>query len=344
MSKKHLKIVNAYVLIIILINGYLLSSQLRSDWGHRPDLDFSKSFANEIVNNMQNLAEMLGVEERSNVKQALAQLHYDVYLVANRNELAPIVQNDATNARNLIISEYIKFSAEQALLVLNNAQEVHRTNTKTVLNILPLPEGGFTVAQPHILSAVTIDELSQVPTIFSFDYFRNLYESYRSLAAVQVEIEGGTARVSTPQNDQDTIRYWEREIQNLRNAYGQISQAAGFSEISGPGISISIHDRLFSIEAIELRRIAGEIFSAGATAITIGGQRLSVNSYIVDTQDGVSIDGVLIDTNPVIIEAIGDQNTLVSGIDLLFSVVMPNMFYINTELHERITLPARTNQ
>ena len=345
MDKRNVTIIKVYVLVLISINIFLLISQFNiSDWGKRPDLDFSKDFANEIVSNMQGLATMLGVEERVNVKHALAQLHYDVYLVGNRSELAAIVQSDASDARDLIVSEYVNSSGEQVLLILNDAQEVQRINSRTIIAIEPLAEGGLIVQEPHNLSEETMLKLSNVPTLFHFEYFRNLFESYRSLSSFQVEVEAGTAQLSTPNLDQDTIRYWEKEIQTMRNEYGRISQNAGFADISGTGISLSLYDMIYNVEAVDLRRVVGELYSAGATAISVGGHRLAVNSYIVDVSQGISIDGMIIDTNPVLIQVIGDPPTLTSGIDLLFSVTMRNMFYVDTKIHDRIVLPAKTIQ
>jgi uncharacterized protein YlxW (UPF0749 family) len=119
---------------------------------------------------------------------------------------------------------------------------------------------------------------------------------------------------------------------------------AGFAEISGPGVTITIYDKLFSVSAVDLRKIVGELFSAGASAISVAGHRLAVNSYIVDTDEGINIDGFIISSNPVVIEALGDHQTIISGIDLLFSVDMKNMFYVTTDIHDRLVLPAQISQ
>jgi uncharacterized protein YlxW (UPF0749 family) len=98
------------------------------------------------------------------------------------------------------------------------------------------------------------------------------------------------------------------------------------------------------MEAGDLRRIVSEIYSAGATAISINGQRLAVNSFILDEDAGICIDGTLIDTNPVEIQALGDPQTLFTGIDLLFSVVFKDMFYVSMESHEDLILPGKVIQ
>jgi len=345
MDKRNMNILQAFVVFIIVVNIVLLASQINfSDLGYKPNLIFSKDFANDIVRSMQDLAKSFGIEERTTVKQALARLHYDVYLVGNRAELATIIQNNASDARDLIISEYVKTSGEQVLIVLNNDQQVQQTNSRIVIIVEPLPSGGYSVQDPHNLSEGTVTQLTQVPTLFSSDNFRQYFESYRNISTLQVIIEGGNAKLAPPPSDQTTLNYWEKEIQTIRNDYARISRTAGLSEVSGQGISITIHDKLYSVEAGDLRRIVGELYSAGATAISVDGNRLAVNSYIVKLDQETVVDGVKISTNPVVIEALGDHQTLISGIDLLFSVTMKNMFYISTDLHDNIVLPAKTTQ
>lgn len=345
MDKRNLRILHFYVGLIIIINVFLVSTQINwSEWGYKPNLDFSKDFANAIVMTMQDLAKDLGVSERSNVKQALAKLHYDVYLAGSRADLAAVVQNNASDTRNLIVTEYVKSSGEQVLMVLNNAPEVQTTNTKVTINVVPMPDGGYSVLEANVLRDETLAQLENVSTLFNFETFRNNYENYRRLSTLQIEIEQGRAQLATPNNDQDTLKYWEREIQNIRNDYTRISKTAGFAEISGPGVSVTIHNKLFSVQAGDLRRIVGEFYSAGATAISISGHRLAVNSYIIDGDEGISIDGFMIGTNPVVIEVLGDQQTLLTGIDLLFNVVMKDMFYVNMESHDNLVLPGKVIQ
>lgn len=345
MDKRNTRILLVYVTLALAINIFLAAAHIDwAKWGDRPNLDFSKDFANDIVLAMQELAVDLGVAEKANIKQALAKLHYDVYLAANSKELAGIIQNTASDTRDLIVAEYVNSSAEQVLKILNEAPEVQAARAKTTIKIEPRREGGYRVAEPHDLSAETLAQLGNLSTLFSIDVFRENYVDYLALTSMQIEIEEGTARRVVPSSDQDTIKYWEREIQNLRNEYRRVTRLAGLAEASGPGITITLRDKYFPMEAGDLRRIVSEIYSAGATAISINGQRLAVNSFIIDEDAGICIDGTLIDTNPVEIQALGDPQTLFTGIDLLFSVVFMDMFYVSMESHEDLILPGKVIQ
>ena len=344
MDKRNTRILQIFVAVILMTNLFLAATQV--DWakmGDRPDLDYSKDFANEVVLAMQELAAELGIAERTNIKQALAKLHYDVYLAANNRELAEIIQTTASDTRGLIISEYVNFSAEQVLKILNEAPEVQTASAKTVIQVVPLLEGGYRVGEPNGLDPSTLTELSKLDTLFSIDTFQDNYDGYLALASLQIEIEEGIAKRAIPQNDQDTIKYWEREIQNLRIEYSRIAKLAGAAEAAGPGITVTLY-KYFPLGASDLRIIVSEFNSAGATAISVNGHRLAVNSHIIDDNAGISVDGIVITTDPVEIVALGDPQTLVSGVDLLFTVVFRDMFYYTMDSHEHLVLPGKVIQ
>lgn len=344
MNKRNLRTLQIYVAVILIINLFLVATQVEwSNLSRNPNLDFSKDFANEIVLAMQELAAELGVTERATVKQALAKLHYDVYLAANSRDLARVIQNTASDTRDIIVLEYVNISAEHVLKVLNDDPGVREAIENTVIHVEPLLEGGYRVVEPNGFDPNTITELSKLDTLFSIETFRENYDGYLALCSLQIEIEQGSARRAAPVNDQDTIKYWEREIQNMRTEYARITKLAGMAEAVGPGISVLLYDH-FPLQARDLRIIVSEFYSAGATALSINGHRLAINSYIIDNESGISVDGIIINTNPVEILALGDPQILHSGVDLLFNVVFKDEYYSELQSHENLILPGKVIQ
>lgn len=345
MNKRDVKLLKIFTLIILGINLFLLVTQIKiGSLGRTSELASGKSFANALVGNLQELAQTLGVAEKGNIKQAMAKLHYDVYLVSNQAELAEIMHNSASKTRDLIFSEYARLNADEVLAVLNNAQEVTYTNAQMTLTVEPLPAGGFDVRQPNNLREDTLVQLKSIQNLFSQEALRDYYELYRHLSTFKIMIENGVAQVLPRNQEQQTYKYLEEEIQVLRAEYAKVNKIAGFAEITGPGIIILVYDQVFSLSAGELRRIVGELYSSGAVAIGINGQRLAVNSYIIDSENGILVDGIKIKSNPVTIQAIGDPTTLAAGVDLLFSVSLKGMLSSIIQISESIFLPAKAIQ
>lgn len=346
MNKRNAKALRIIAIVTIALNIAIMATQIRSgDFGSGgTDLAKAKSYANSIVSDLQRLGETLNVGEKTSVKQALAKLHYDVFLVGNQVDLAAILQNNAIKTRDLILSEYARTNAEKVLSVLNSAQEIQFTSSEAVLTIAPLPSGGYEVDQPSLLQAETLSALKEIENLFAIESLNNYYESFRQLATFKIQIEKGVAQLVSQRQEQDTINYLEGEIETLRGEYTKVNKTAGFAEISGVGLIISVYDQVFSIAASDLRRIVGELYSAGAIAIDINSNRLAVNSYIVDGEDGVLVDGVAIQCNPVTIRAVGDATTLAAGVDLLFTVSMKGMFSFIIEPQENLVLPAKVIQ
>lgn len=345
MNRRDVKLIKIFTLIILGINLFLIVTQVKfGGLGGKNELASGKSFANALIGNLQELAQTLGVAEKGNVKQALAKLHYDVYLVSNPTELAEIMQNSASKTRDLIFSEYARLNAEEVLAVLNSAQEVTYTNSQMTLTIEPLPSGGFDVRKPNNLREETLDQLKNIENLISQDALHDYYELYRHQSTFKITIENGVAQLIPRNQEQQTFKFLEEEIQVLRAEYTKVNKIAGFAEITGPGIIIKVYDQVFSLTADELRRIVGELYSSGAVAIGINGQRLAVNSYIIDTEYGIIVDGIKIKSNPVTIQAIGDPTTLAAGVDLLFSVSFKGMLSSIIQTSESIVLPAKAIQ
>ncbi|MTI95658.1 MAG: DUF881 domain-containing protein [Firmicutes bacterium] len=343
LPKRTLTIIAVLAGLIFILNVVVFYNQSDiRDLRSQPPLDTSKDFANQLVESMRNLATDLGVEERGAVKQALAKLHYDVYLARSRTELAQLVQHDAAEVRNIISSEYIRSNGEQVMTILNEAPEIQAVGSKTVLTLEPLPDGGLAARDSNRLTDATVAQLAEVPTLFSHDYFRNLFDSFYDQSVINIEIENGTARIIQPESDYDSVAYWEREIQALRNEYNRTAQLAGYGELSGAGIEFRIRPAQ-GIQAEDVRNLVGEIFDAEALGVTIDGKRMTATSFIIDGDNGIIVDGSRIRTNPLVIQAVGDYDTINSAVFLLFDQIwLPGQFEIEAEPRENLTLPAKT--
>ena len=88
---------------------------------------------------------------------------------------------------------------------------------------------------------------------------------------------------------------------------------AGTVPVRGPGIELVVIDRAGVVDAAELLDAVQELRDAGAEAIEVDGVRWVAGSYVLDTEDGLSVDGVDV-AAPYEVRAVGDAATLASAL------------------------------
>jgi uncharacterized protein YlxW (UPF0749 family) len=132
-------------------------------------------------------------------------------------------------------------------------------------------------------------------------------DTYNKLEVVQNEIETAREKVTSSNNQLKSI---EEKIKKYNNILGT-------SEVTGPGVKITITDAtvnnslmaLFNPEDLivhntDILEIVNELKNAGAEAISVNGQRISANTAISCDGNVIVINGEKI-SSPFEINAIG---------------------------------------
>lgn len=112
----------------------------------------------------------------------------------------------------------------------------------------------------------------------------------------------------------------------LETELNQLNKALGKTDVVGEGIVIQLVDKkgellsddtyVYAIMADDLSIIVNELFSAGAEAISINGNRIISSSYIVDIgyTEFIKVNGKRIPDNTYVINAIGNPDYLKSAV------------------------------
>lgn len=90
---------------------------------------------------------------------------------------------------------------------------------------------------------------------------------------------------------------------------------AGQLPAVGPGVVLTIREPEERIPAHALFNVLEELRNAGAEAVQLDDVRLTASSYVVDTEDGVEVDGVAL-TAPYRWIAIGDPETITPALNM----------------------------
>ena len=139
----------------------------------------------------------------------------------------------------------------------------------------------------------------------------------------------------------------------LNRTQGQVRDlqaATGFAAVTGPGVRISLDnasyaDATSTIRDSDLTLLVDALWSAGAEAISINGQRLTSMTGIRNVSSAIEVNRVGI-AAPYTVLAIGDRSTLAadlldSGSGLLFSALAGQYgFQFNVDNEDELRLPA----
>lgn len=128
---------------------------------------------------------------------------------------------------------------------------------------------------------------------------------------------------------EQTINTGKQASQILAKELEQQNNILGKNAVKGSGIVITLTDtRAQKITPEDLRELLNQLKTAGAEAISINGQRIVYDSYVVDLSGTfVSVNGERL-VSPYVVKAIGNPTYLESGLS------KKQYGYIDTKLEE----------
>lgn len=146
----------------------------------------------------------------------------------------------------------------------------------------------------------------------------DLVELLRSLDATNQRLDTQIDELTDTRDDLlDTNKRTEAATQEARQRADALSILTGTVPAEGPGISIEVTDPTGRVDAAAMLDAIEDLRNAGAEVIAVNGTaRIVAASFIVDSDDGVRIDGRSLQA-PYLIEAIGDPPTLAEAAKII---------------------------
>ncbi|MBW6463328.1 MAG: DUF881 domain-containing protein [Bacillota bacterium] len=304
------------ILTVLFINTLLigLGYYLVIERIYRADslLIYKQELARDISEYSYRLAIDLGVHDLPEVREALAEYNYALDLSVGSDELIQVVLNQGRRMQDVIYESADTRLKERVLNAVNSDHRVNQSEDKVHL-FIRITDGQITILPDQLLEARTIQRIN---TIFTAG-------SYQGNQNIDIEIEKGKAQLVVPQTAEDQIRALTEDLNSVRIRLHEIRVQAGLAEMVGPGITLYIYDADeiqgsgSIVHDADIRDIVNELFSAGARGISIGGERLMTTSPIRCTGPLIMVNYRQVASNPVVIEAIGDPDLLISGLGII---------------------------
>lgn len=185
-----------------------------------------------------------------------------------------------------------------------------------------------TINQTDITSLENMREDELKAEISNFK--QKVEEISKEIADTETKIAEYEKAINT---DKEASELLTKELEQQNNILGR-------NAVEGSGVIVTLTDtRAQKISSEDLRALLNELKEAGAEAISINGQRIVYDSYIVDIGTTyISVNGQRI-VSPYEVKAIGDPTYLESGLS------KKQYGYIDTKLEEGkdVTLKREDN-
>ncbi|GAA0294280.1 uncharacterized protein YlxW (UPF0749 family) [Gracilibacillus halotolerans] len=172
---------------------------------------------------------------------------------------------------------------------------------------------------------IQLNESNVEQDLYYRDQLIDVQEKNKQLRSELVELQENV------QNLEQEIANDTDELKDLVNRKNTLQKFTGELPIEGEGIQITLSDTTYDMSEEDhanqyvvhdrhIHLLINELFSAGAKAIAINGQRIYHDSHITCIGPVISVEGNVYPA-PFVISAIGDQNTLDTSIQMRNGVI-----------------------
>jgi hypothetical protein len=334
-----------FKLLIIALSFILLNTGLVI-WGlffvmdyltfEQPVLAYKQELAHDLSDYNHRLAVDLNVYDVQTVREALAEYNYAVDLAESSEELIQIMVDQGRKAQETIFAEADARLKEKVLIAVNNDIRVQETYGRTHL-FIRVSYGTISILPDQYLEPGTVQVIEEI-------YASGQYHSSQNIDLI---ISDGAAEIAVPQTEEEQIRALNEDLNSLRLRLHELRVQCGLAEMVGPGIILSVYDAeeqqnsMGLVHDADIRDIVNELFSSGASGVSVGGQRLTATSSIRCVGPIIMVNYRQIVTNPVVIQAIGDPDLLISGLNIImFELETKRGLFFNITDSGFIKLPA----
>ncbi|HBT20295.1 MAG TPA: hypothetical protein DEA47_02845 [Peptococcaceae bacterium] len=335
---KFLPAIIFFMMLILILNSLLLARTLGyiDLPGEMDRLEVARKAAEMTVAYLEQKAKDAMVYDNAAVREVLAQLKFELEKASTPEEIIEVQSTYGEKVREVIERELDNKRNEAVLDIINKDANVKKFNGETIIDISKIEGKGVVVEdRAGILSENTINMLKQ-----------NELLTKGVWPLIEVRVYKGRAEIITSRTLIDRLKQYEKEIENFRTKLQELRVAAGYTELTGSGITVRMYDAEEGYSSIDIvhdrdvRDIVNELFAAGAKGVSVGGQRLVANSSIRCAGPVILVNQQPITVNPIVIQAVGDPDVLASSLDLIRSQLKEFGIRVDISKEKQIKLPA----
>lgn len=344
------KFKDVYVLlaVAVLLSGLLLLSSFGVISFSTDAFKYSQDYALSILELNRQLATELEIPaENARVRFAYENLNKSIVNATSTAEVT-----------NLILSEMSAFETiirEEADYYLTNWLEWIISQDINLQNNSPLPEPAEVTVNILADNALSFEGGEFLDPI-TFEAIRSHFSSKTigmQTVTIAVAINEGQVltKVIEPFSKLFPLQHLQNQYKFLEQEYSKLRSLTGYSELTGPGLVISLmdaEDELLNsenniIHDIDVQEVVHLLFESGATGISVGGRRLVVDSSIRCVGGPILVNYDPIPVKPLIIKAVGDGEAMGEHLASLFEFYRTERdLQVEVTIESEIRLPGQS--
>jgi len=331
---------NVVVAVVLFLNIIVLGrvQGLYRLPGEKSPLVQAQNGADLVTGHLVRVAAFNGFSNNAAVQEAILRLQNDVKKARTVDEVSQALQKGLLDTQMVISREQETVRRDALVSILSKSSSILAYKGNATITFSRDETGDIKYSDPNKLITTAIAyELNRSPAL------------QHAFSLVVVEVENGQIRVPTQRTLSDRVTAQEQEIAATRVELQSLRSSAGYLPLTGPGIRIKLFDAFGGytedqiVHDADVRDIVNELNAAGALGVSIGGQRFTAHTAIRCAGPVILVNQKPIAVNPVVLEAVGDIETLVSGLSLVKSTLLATKgVKLEVEKIDILTLPPFT--
>lgn len=312
------------------------------------DFKYSQDYALSILELNKKLALELDVPaDNSRVKFAYENLQRAIINASTADEITNLILSDMSGFESIIREEadyYFTNWLEWIIAKDPHLQEPSLVVEPFEVTVNILADNALSFEGGELLDPVTFDSIRA--------HFSTKAVGMQTVT-IAVAVEDGLiqTKVIEPFSKLFPLQHLQNQYKFLEQEYNKLRSLTGYSELTGPGLVISLmdaEDELLNsenniIHDVDVQEVVHLLFESGAQGITVGGRRLVVDSSIRCVGGPILVNYDPIPVKPLVIKAVGDGEAMSEHLESLFNFYRENRaLRVEVSVESEIRLPGQS--
>ena len=344
---EHTKITDVYILmgIILFLSLALLINSLGLISFQAGELSNSRDYALSLLELNKSLADDMDVpKDNPRIKFAYENLYKAITKANSPKEIMNIVLSDMGPFEDMIREEADFYMTNWLAWVISQDPNLTELTGSTEVTIHFLADNAISLEGGDFLDIITVEKIKS-------HFSPKAIGMQSATIAIEISDDLIVAKAKEPSNEQNPFQHMQNRYRFLEQEYNKLRSLAGYSELTGAGLVISLMDAeddlIISdaniIHDVDVQEIVHTLFASGAEGISVGGKRIVVDSSIRCVGGPILVNYNPIPVKPLIIKAVGNAETMQTKLISLFQYYRDlRNLRVEVSVESEIRLPGQS--